>query len=141
MRAYIAGPFFNPEQIKRVEMVKSTLTMMGWSYFSPKDANLWEPGANPITVLNGNTEAISGCDAIVVITDDKDTGAMFEAGYAHAKDMPIVYIWFDPKPGQKFNLMLGCSGSVTYNLDELAKALDYARIHRVAKIGAPDDLE
>jgi nucleoside 2-deoxyribosyltransferase len=141
MKAYIAAPFFNPAQTIRVEQVKSTLSMMGWAYFSPKDANLWKPGDDAIKVLNGNTDAINACDALVVITDDKDTGTMFEAGYAHAKGMPIIYVWFTRTPGQKFNVMLGVSGAVTYNLGELTKALDHVRVHGKAKIEAPNDLE
>ena len=116
---YVAGPFFNTEQIERLKDVKAALEAEGVAYYSPMDECLYVPGeTSPFEVLKENTDAIDRCDFITVITDGKDTGTMFEAGYAHGTGKQIVYIWLTGEPGQKFNLMLAASGSVTRTIDE-----------------------
>jgi len=129
MKVYVAGPFFVQEQIKRVNQVIAVLEGEDIEFFSPKDANLWKPGDDPFRVLKGNTDAIDSCDTLIAITDDKDTGTMFEAGYAYAKYKRIIYMWFEHLDGQRFNLMLGCSGAVARDINELV------RIVRVYKAG------
>jgi nucleoside 2-deoxyribosyltransferase len=123
--AYIAAPWFNPRQLEILEEVKSCLDQVPLTYYSPKDEVLYVPGGdvNPKEVLDTNVEAMDDANILVVITDGKDTGTMFEAGYAHAMGMPIFYVWIDHKPGDKFNLMLGASGKVCMNYEELISEL------------------
>jgi nucleoside deoxyribosyltransferase len=129
-KAYIAAPWFTPEQYERVEALKTTLLKNSTLYFSPKDENLFGDGkATASEVLDGNLMAIEACDFIIVITDEKDVGTMWEAGFAYAIDKPIVYMWLYRKPGQKFNLMLAASGAVAYNHNELIEHIAFFNQH------------
>lgn len=124
MRAYIAAPWFTPEQMNLLELVKDTVVQLDIDIFSPKDENMYTPGeTSAIDVLLGNCNAIESSDLIVVITNGKDVGTMWEAGYAFAVDKPIIYVWVDRLPGQKFNLMLAASGAVAYSMIELDELL------------------
>ena len=126
MRAYIAGPWFTPEQMSILEDVTTTVYKAGMTCFSPKDENLYIPGeTSAYSVLIGNCEAIETCDLIVVITDGKDVGTIWEAGYAFARGKPILYVWLNRLPEQKFNLMLAASGAVAYTLGELRESIRY----------------
>ena len=121
---YIAGPFFNPEQLDIVETVKSTLFKQGLKYFSPKDECMYEPGVTtPEQVLEINVKALEQTDLTVCITDGRDPGTMFEAGWCYAKSIPIIYIWLGGLPEQKFNLVLAASGSVVRSYGQLDAAL------------------
>ena len=43
---YIASPFFNPEQLDRVERIKAILENNGLTYYSPKDEAVVAPDAD-----------------------------------------------------------------------------------------------
>jgi nucleoside 2-deoxyribosyltransferase len=52
-------------------------------------------------------------------------GTLFEAGYAYAKHVPIIYYWEHANPDDKFNLMLAFSGvTVCSSEKELNEFLD-----------------
>jgi nucleoside deoxyribosyltransferase len=123
--AYIAGPFFTPEQINIVEGVKQVLDTLGWSYYSPKDDNLFVEGQgmSPKEVLNTNCDSIAQNNIVIAITDGKDVGTMWECGYAFAHGKTILYVWLSRKEGQKFNLMLAASGEVVHSYEDLATYL------------------
>jgi hypothetical protein len=126
---YIAGPFFNPEQIQVIEDIKAVLDAQKLSYFSPKDECLYEPGkTTPEEVLDVNLEALERTDLTICVTDGKDPGTMFEAGWCYAKYVPIIYVWLGGLPGQKFNLVLAASGSVVRSYEQLNKALDQIKV-------------
>lgn len=104
---YIAGPFFNPEQVERVEYIKKVLDENEITYFSPKDSVILKPDATPEErkkVFQENLDMIDVSDCIVAITNDKDPGTLFEAGYAYGTNTPIVY--FVEGLSGKFNVML-----------------------------------
>jgi len=123
-RVYIAAPFFNDRQLEIVEHIKSVLSSNNILYFSPKDESMFKQGDNPIDILNLNVEAIVDSDYIIVVTDGKDTGTIWEAGYAFGKGIPILYLWVNRREGQKFNLMLGASGNVVNTFRELDAACE-----------------
>jgi nucleoside 2-deoxyribosyltransferase len=123
--AYIASPFFNPRQIEIVEEIKTALEEIGVEYYSPKDECLFEnfKDMDPAQIFSDNVVNITNRDAIVVVTDGKDVGTIFEAGYAYGNAVPIVYVWLDRPEGAKFNLMLSQSGrSVVGSINELKQA-------------------
>jgi len=120
---YLAGPWFTDAQMARLERVKSILADQGITYFSPKDENLFEPGMSTKDVLNANLIAMDESQFVLAITDGKDVGTMFECGWAHAKDIPILYVWLTREYGQKFNLMLAASGSFVTTENQLKRAL------------------
>jgi nucleoside 2-deoxyribosyltransferase len=85
---------------------------------------MFVPGeTTPEQVLDINIQALEKTDLLVCITDGKDPGTMFEAGYCYAKNIPIIYVWLSGAKGQKFNLMLGASGSVVRTMAQLKAAL------------------
>jgi nucleoside 2-deoxyribosyltransferase len=125
MYVYIAAPFFNEVLLRRLENVKLLLEKLNINYFSPKDASMFMPGiTTPEEIFNVNVKALKQTNVLVCITDDKDTGTIFEAGYCSALSIPIIYLWTTAKSGQKFNIMLAASGSVCKTYAQLADALE-----------------
>jgi nucleoside 2-deoxyribosyltransferase len=123
---YIAGPFFNAEQVQIIEQIKANLDLSLLKYFSPKDECLYEPGkTTPEQVLEVNLEALNRTDLTICVTDGKDPGTMFEAGWCYAQGIPIIYVWLGGEPGQKFNLVLAASGSVVRDFKQLDAALEH----------------
>lgn len=123
-RVYIAAPFFNPEQLDIVENIKDILDNRQLPFFSPRDECLFKPGeTTPAEVLSVNITALLNTDLTVCVTDGRDPGTMFEAGWCFAQNIPIIYVWLGGLPGQKFNLVLAASGAVVRSYEQLNKAL------------------
>jgi nucleoside 2-deoxyribosyltransferase len=115
--------------VERLEAVKKALDVIKIKYYSPKDESLYVPGkTTPKEILDANIQALQSCDLLVCITDDRDPGTFFEAGWCFASSIPIVYIWFSGEKGQKFNLMLGASGSVVRDTNTLMQVIERAAI-------------
>lgn len=124
-KVYIAAPFFNADQLLIVENIKLALEDVGLEYFSPKDESMFKQGDDPKEILNLNCKAINECSLIVVVTDDKDVGTIWEAGYAYARGKKVLYVWLGYKPYMKFNLMLGASGKAVHDYVQLHHQLDH----------------
>lgn len=139
---YVAGPWFHPGQEERLRGVIDALKRHGFNVFSPKDEILFEAGkTTPEEVLLSNTHAILKSQFMLCITDGKDVGTMFEAGYAHAAGIPVLYFWEEGlaamDKGAKFNLMLAATGRVAcgwHELDALLADGDFSTV-----ISIPDD--
>tara|TARA_Y100000034_G_scaffold109205_1_gene140240 strand:+ start:1161 stop:1601 length:441 start_codon:yes stop_codon:yes gene_type:complete len=118
---YIASGWFNPEQAKDLENIKIALDELNIKYFSPKDEVLVNPTEGPEAqerAFKANTVNITNGKFIIVNTRDKDLGTIFEAGYAYASGVPIIY-YCEGLRGM-FNLMLSRSGrAVATNIEEL----------------------
>lgn len=124
-KVYIAAPFFNEAQLERVESIKNVLREQGIEYFSPKDESMFKQGDDPAKILRLNCTAIDEAPYVIVVTDDKDVGTIWEAGYAFAKSKKILYVWLGWKPEMKFNIMLAASGIAVHSYDDLAYQLMY----------------
>ena len=75
--------------------------------------------------FEGNLAHIKNANFLVVNTRDKDIGTIWEAGYAHALNIPIVYFCAGLPEGAKFNLMLARSGiKVCTSFEQLEDYLD-----------------
>ena len=109
-RVYIAAPFFNDRQLETIEQIKLMLNLHAVKYFSPKDESNFKQGDCPKEILDINCSGIIHSSLVIAVTDDKDVGTMWEAGFAYAYNVPIIYLWLDYKPGMKFNIMLAASG-------------------------------
>lgn len=118
-KTYIAAPFFNVQQIKVVERIKTILSVNGIKYFSPKDESNFKQGDDPKEILDLNCKGITESDFVIVVTDGKDVGTIWEAGYAFAKAKPILYVWLGWTPKQKFNIMLAASGVVAHDYEDV----------------------
>lgn len=127
---YFASPFFTPEQVEREERLKRILRGIGFTVYSPKENSNLVPNATQSDrekVFSDNKEAIENCLAVFAITDGKDVGTIWEAGYAHAIGKPVIY-YAETLGNNQFNLMLAQSGNLIYTSDEhiSAKEILYA---------------
>ena len=122
---YFASPFFNDEQVEREERMIKHLRDLGFTVFSPKEACHLEAHASMDLredVFKTNLEAIQRSKAVFAVTDGKDIGTIWEAGYAYGINKPVIY-FAETLGNNKFNLMLAQSGvdvylkqeEVTYN--------------------------
>ena len=120
---YIASGWFSPEWLEELEAIKSVLDGMEMNYFSPKDENLCEPDSTvnfQDQVFEGNIRGMKEADWMICNTRNKDMGTIFEAGYFHSLDKPIVYFCAGLPEGAKFNLMLAASGvAVCASIEDL----------------------
>lgn len=109
---YLASPFFNEEQIERVNFVNSKLRELGFKVWSPshdgKIVGKFEEFKTRKRIFDLNCINIRRSKYVFAITDGKDIGTIWECGYAYAKKVPIVY--FAETLNGPFNLMLAQSG-------------------------------
>lgn len=117
VRVYLAGPFFNEEQIERVDYIEDLLDKYGFDVFSPRQASRVTPNCSQedmLATFKGNTDNIDRADFVLAILDGKDSGTNFEAGYAYAKKVPVLY-FNETRPKEKGpNLMLALSTSLPF---------------------------
>lgn len=127
MKVYFASPWFNPEQAEREERVKGRLRELGFNVWSPKDNSSLSPITDPVIrekIFSANVENIKSCDIIFAITDGKDMGTIWEAGFANGLNEsgiramtgsdPIIIVYYCETlgPDGQFNLMLAQSGNI-----------------------------
>lgn len=113
---YFASPFFTPEQVEREERMIKHLRGLGFRVFSPKENCHLDSKASQQSregVFNDNCKAIKQSRAVFAVTDGKDMGTIWEAGYAYGLNKPIVY-FAETLGNNKFNLMLAQSGKDVY---------------------------
>lgn len=132
-KVYLASPFFKPEQIERIEFIEKLLEEYGYKVFSPRKEFVVKPDASSEDRkkgFNGNCEAIDKCDFVLAVTDGKDMGTIWEAGYAFAKNKPILY-FAETLGNNDFNLMLAESGQlgVCKSREELTHVIDDIRTY------------
>lgn len=109
---YLASPFFKDSQIQREEAVKSLLRNEGYTVYSPRENGILTPDATDevrTKIFKENCEAIQKSHRIFAITDEKDIGTIWEAGYAYGIGKEIVY-YAGTLGNDPFNVMLGKSG-------------------------------
>ncbi len=131
MKVYIASPFFNEEQLERVQFIENTLKELDYDFFSPRLDTYVKPDSTHeerLKAFQDNLKGINDADFVLAVTDGKDVGTIFEAGYAY-EHTPILY--FAETLGDKpFNLMLAMSAKLgtcksreelKYKLNEIKK--------------------
>ena len=129
-KIYLASGWFNPTQDRELSMLESIFDKRQehFKLSSPRRIFVCPPDA-PRSVqdetFEGNLAHIKNADFLVVNTRDKDIGTIWEAGYAHASNIPIVYFCAGLPEGAKFNLMLARSGiKVCTSFEQLEDYLD-----------------
>ena len=147
VKVYFASPWFTPEQEEREERLKAKLRSLGFNVHSPKEEAICGAISAPETrqkIFKGNTDAIDNCDIVFAITDGKDMGTIWEAGYAYGLNaanptypkIKIVY-YCETLGNGLFNLMLAQSGDIVItkfeDVDKLPELL--ARGESVAYAG------
>ena len=129
-KIYLASGWFNPTQDQELSMLENIFDKREehFKLSSPRRIFVCPPDA-PRSVqdetFEGNLTHIKNADFLVVNTRDKDIGTIWEAGYAHASNIPIVYFCAGLPEGAKFNLMLARSGiKVCTSFKQLEDYLD-----------------
>ena len=126
---YFASPFFRPDQVEREERLKAHLRDLGFRIFSPKEACHLSPDASidaQQATFDANIEAIRQSAGVFAITDGKDMGTIWEAGYAFGIGKPVIY-FAETLGNNQFNLMLAKSGRTVFT-DQ-----DDIEVHRIRK--------
>ena len=129
-KIYFASPWFTPEQEEREERLKAKLRSLGFDVHSPKETAVCGAISDPETrqkIFDGNIDAIDACDIVFAITDGKDMGTIWEAGYAYGMNAmrkkvsynfgiefePVKIVYYCETIGNGlFNLMLAQSGDI-----------------------------
>lgn len=109
---YLASPFFKDSQIQREEAVKNALRNEGYTVYSPRENGVLTPDATDevrTKIFKENCEVIQKSRRILAITDEKDIGTIWEAGYAYGLGKEVVY-YAETLGDNPFNVMLGKSG-------------------------------
>lgn len=84
---YLAGPFFNPQQLWLINECRRNLHEFGFKVFSPYH----DVGPGPADqVASKDLAGIDDCDIMFALLDDMDPGTLFEIGYAKAKGKTVV---------------------------------------------------
>ena len=122
---YLASPFFKDSQIRREDEVKNILRYNGYAVYSPRENGVLTPDATDevrTKIFKENCEAIQKSHRILAITDEKDIGTIWEAGYAYGIGKEIVY-YAETLGNNPFNVMLGKSGiGIFTNHNDLIEA-------------------
>lgn len=137
-KIYLAGPFFDDQQLKLIQKVEGTLhnNKSVKSFFSPRNGNsdqaddIGSPRWAKATFLE-DVNQIQKADVMVAILDyphaNPDSGTAFEIGYAYAHSIPLVLFQAEKDP---VNIMLsqGATAYLTslnelksYNFDQMPK--------------------
>lgn len=91
---YFASPWFTDEQAEREDRVKGKLRELGFDVWSPKDNCVCHPNADNETrrkVFLDNCKGIENSDVLFAITDGKDMGTIWEAGYAVGIKIKLLF--------------------------------------------------
>lgn len=120
---YLAGPFFNDEELKNVEFAESILEKKGYQFFSPRRQSYdSEPGTKEwaYDISETDRSQIENADVVVALYygNDSDSGTAWECGYAAAIGKPIVLV--HAKRDGDSNLMMHCGATTNIYLDQLA---------------------
>lgn len=124
-KIYLAAPFFSPKQEVLVDKIVALLKDIDYDVYSPKDEFRYkkdDPLEKAKKVFDSNITAMNEATIMLVIVDDYDPGTLFEMGYFHAQDKPIIC--YSNVKGRGLNLMLSQSAiGFADNLHELADIL------------------
>lgn len=113
MNIYLAGPFFNEEQIKYEKLVSDALydNAKVDSIFRPSQIKANHPFGTPEwkdEIFSLDTTMIKQSDAVVMIGNFikqnheiiLDPGTAVELGYANANDIPVYLVIFNEEPAE-----------------------------------------
>lgn len=147
LKVYFASPWFRPDQAEREDRVKAKLRSLGFNVWSPKDNCVCSPIADAEMrnkVFLANVTNIHKADILFAITDGKDMGTIWEAGFACGLNLAgnrqriIVYYCETLGPDGQFNLMLAQSGDIVItkfeDLDKLPSLIESGSAMKYAGI-------
>lgn len=95
---YIAGPFFNDEEMSLVKRIELALLKKKIRFFSPrlngivKDVTVPDKDSFMHRIYDDNIKSINNSSIMVCIIDNHDSGTMFEYGWAAGDGKAILTI-------------------------------------------------
>jgi nucleoside 2-deoxyribosyltransferase len=113
---YLASPFFNPDQIRRVELLENLFEENDIPYFSPMrhqhftEDNKFDAKA----IFDSNVKEVRHADVVIAVVDEKDTGTAWEIGMAYALDKRVILVLCDTHTPNKTNIMLAECGVIVH---------------------------
>jgi nucleoside 2-deoxyribosyltransferase len=130
-KIYIAGPFFNENEIKVIEKIKECLTNLNIDFYSPKDEFQFKKGQSSDIAkkcYESNINAMNSCSHMIAVIDDFDPGTIFEIGYFAGYNKPIIT--YSNVKNRGLNLMLAqaCIGFAN-RTNELNKILNEIKLN------------
>lgn len=131
-KVYLAGGWFTPSQDERYTFVENSLRDLGFDLFVPRSVKLPDnpTQADMDRIFMMDIDEIDSCDFMFNITNEKDMGTLFEAGYAWSHNVPIVY--FAEGLDGPFNLMLAKTASmVLTSRDQISQLGDQTVIDNI----------
>ena len=106
-KIYLAGPFFNPQQIADQERIEELCKRYEWPFFSPRLECLITKDSSKEDwkrTFFMNVYAIRNCRLVLANVEGLDTGTTWEMGAAYAYGRKVAI--YSPNPQRKLNLML-----------------------------------
>ena len=133
-KVYLASPFFDDAELKRVNKVKEILDSKGLEVFSPKEHQNEHLEFGSIewrkATFENDVKHIDWCDVVVAIIckgNYDDSGTAWELGYAYATNKPVVLVNIT---GETINLMIADSiHALITSYDEL-KEYDFEKMEK-----------
>lgn len=124
MTVYIAGPFFTPEQMTRVEQVEALFDLLGVEYISPRslsprlqDLTPEERKVNAVEVFKKNVDGIMEASVIFADLTERDSGTIWEMGCAFGLGKvlggPMIITWSEAPKAENVMLAQGTSLHLT----------------------------
>ena len=91
-KIYLAGPFFNDQQIETIELIENEFDKYGFDYFSPRKSSggvishlsLEDRTKASKKIYDKNVEEMMNANILFAIIDGRDTGTVYEMGYFKA---------------------------------------------------------
>jgi len=91
MKIYLAGPFFNQQQIDTISAIENEFDKYGFDYFSPRKSGGVISHLSPEDrtkeskrIYDSNVSAMIDANVLFAIVDGRDTGTVYEMGYFKA---------------------------------------------------------
>lgn len=102
VRVYLAGPFFCLSQRWLIEAALQALQQQGGEVFSP----LHKVGRGGDEVAVKDIEGLDQSEVVFGLLDGADAGTLFELGYGHSNNTPVVGFADDPSL-EEFKMLRG----------------------------------
>ncbi|ASN12758.1 nucleoside 2-deoxyribosyltransferase [Latilactobacillus sakei] len=128
-KIYLAGPFFSPEQITRLDQIATLLaknpTVATENIFRPNEHSYSDAEFGTFewqtATFGFDIRQIDQADLVVAVLDyqtelgqfEPDSGTMWECGYAFAHNKPVILVRY--KDDLPINLMLSGSATAIFN--------------------------
>ena len=133
---YVAGPFFNEEELELIMETERILESRGLEFYCPRlhddleHEYMSQEWSRATFELDRDAIDRSSIVLAVYHGNYSDTGTAWECGYAYAKGKPVVVV----HAGDSSNLMIHESAIANISIEEL-KTYDFQKLEEVRYSG------